>query len=223
MSNLITIQNVRGYIDEEGIAQLNLEDISRGLGFVQSKGNFSYVRWERVVQYLDNFNFPTSGENISEIFIPENIFYLLAMKANNETAVAFQMKVANEILPSIRKTGTYSAQPKNALEALQQTVKVLTDHEVRINELGEKINNEIRLTYNQAKEIQFAVSRKVVELLGGKNTEDYKNLKGSYFQQLHRDLKERLGVPSYRDIRRLDFENAMAYIRTWLPRVQKSA
>jgi len=34
------------------------------------------------------------------------------MKASNQTAVAFQMKVANEILPSIRKTGSYSIKPK---------------------------------------------------------------------------------------------------------------
>lgn len=41
MSNLITIHGVRGYINENGIAQLNLEDVSRGLGFttVATSGN----------------------------------------------------------------------------------------------------------------------------------------------------------------------------------------
>lgn len=42
-----------------------------------------------------------------EDFIPENIFYRLAMKAKNEAAEAFQAKVADEVLPSIRKHGTY--------------------------------------------------------------------------------------------------------------------
>ena len=40
-------------------------------------------------------------------FIPENIFYRLAMKAKNEVAEKFQAKVADEILPAIRKTGAY--------------------------------------------------------------------------------------------------------------------
>ena len=40
-------------------------------------------------------------------FIPENIFYRLAMKAKNETAERFQAKVADEIIPSIRKHGAY--------------------------------------------------------------------------------------------------------------------
>ena len=40
-------------------------------------------------------------------FIPENIFYKLCMKANNETARKFQDIVGDEILPAIRKNGGY--------------------------------------------------------------------------------------------------------------------
>lgn len=136
MSNLITISNVRGFIDKEGTAQLNLEDVARGLGFttVAISGK-EYVRWNTVREYLGSFGFLqevakdeiTQEQAKAELpeFIPENIFYLLSMKASNKTAVAFQMKVANEILPSIRKTGSYSIQqslPQNYLEALEALV-----------------------------------------------------------------------------------------------------
>lgn len=40
-------------------------------------------------------------------FIPENIFYRLAMKAKNEAAEKFQALVADEIIPTIRKHGAY--------------------------------------------------------------------------------------------------------------------
>ena len=40
-------------------------------------------------------------------YVPEHVVYLLAMKANNDTAKAFQLKIATEILPSIRKYGYY--------------------------------------------------------------------------------------------------------------------
>ena len=103
-NSIITIENVKGYIGENNLIYLSLEDVARGLGFVDIKNNVEYIRWARVRKYLSDFNFSTSGEND---FIPENIFYLLCMKANNEVAKQFQLKVANEILPQIRQSGMY--------------------------------------------------------------------------------------------------------------------
>ena len=40
-------------------------------------------------------------------YIPENVFYMLAMKTSNPVAFTFQQKIANEILPMIRRTGIY--------------------------------------------------------------------------------------------------------------------
>lgn len=104
---IMTIKNVRGYMDESGNAHMNLEDVARGLGFTETaaSGN-EVVRWARVKGYLAELGFiATSGDG--ETFIPENIFYRLAMKAKNETAEKFQAIVADEILPSIRKHGAY--------------------------------------------------------------------------------------------------------------------
>jgi phage antirepressor YoqD-like protein len=102
--NLITIHGVRGYTDEVGTAHLNLEDISRGLGFLQNKNGVLYVRWERVNGYLVDMGFP---QLVGKEFIPENVFYRLSMKGETESAIKFQTKVADEILPSIRKHGAY--------------------------------------------------------------------------------------------------------------------
>ena len=89
----------------DGVVYLKLEDIAKGLGFtrVANSGN-EVVRWERVNKYLAEFGVPTCGH---DDFIPENIFYRLAMKANNAAAVAFQKKIADEVIPSIRKHGAY--------------------------------------------------------------------------------------------------------------------
>jgi anti-repressor protein len=101
---LIEIHGVRGFIDGNGTAQLNLEDISRGLGFIQNKNNVLYVRWDRVSGYLTDMGFP---QLVGKEFIPENVFYRLSMKGESDTAIQFQTKVADEILPSIRKHGAY--------------------------------------------------------------------------------------------------------------------
>jgi phage antirepressor YoqD-like protein len=107
-NELITISGVRGFIDENGVAQLNLEDVARGLGFTQTKNGTEYVRWETVYGFLSELGF--SQQVGKDDFIPENIFYRLAMKAKNETAEFFQAKVADEILPAIRKTGMYATE-----------------------------------------------------------------------------------------------------------------
>lgn len=140
MNELITIEKVRGFIGENGIIFLNLEDVARGLGFVDIKNGTEYIRWNRVEKYLKDFGFATSGEND---FIPENIFYLLAMKGKNEIARNFQLKVANKILPAIRKTGMYATEellnnPDLAIRAFMK----LKEEMVKRKELEKKIEEQ---------------------------------------------------------------------------------
>lgn len=112
--NTLIIQGVECY-EKDGIAYLNLEAVARGLGFTQTqnKNGAEYVstRWETVRRYLVELGlevFPNkSGKEGLPAFIPENVFYRLCMKAKNAVAEAFQAKVADEIIPAIRKHGMY--------------------------------------------------------------------------------------------------------------------
>lgn len=105
----VLISGVSCY-EQNGTAYLKLEDVARGLGFteVAASGN-TCIKWTRVRKYLDDLGIDTSVDGHLPDFIPENIFYRLAMKAKNETAEKFQALVADEIIPSIRKTGGYIA------------------------------------------------------------------------------------------------------------------
>jgi prophage antirepressor-like protein len=105
MNDLITISGVAGYLDENGMVFLKLEDVARGLGFTDNSKGTEYVRWNTITSYLKDIGF--SQEVAKGSFIPENIFYRLAFKAKNETAELFQTMVADEILPAIRKNGVY--------------------------------------------------------------------------------------------------------------------
>lgn len=113
MTEIITIQNVRGYCDEKGTAYLNVEDVARGLGFVEkaASGNIT-IRWRTVRSYLESFGYKPVAGSCDDVkagdYIPENMFYRLAMKAKNEVAEVFQAKIADEILPAIRKHGVYA-------------------------------------------------------------------------------------------------------------------
>lgn len=106
----VCICGVRGY-EKDGVAHLHIEDVARGLGLTTKVNDTEYVRWPRVDEYLGDFGFlpqVANEENPHDYYIPENIFYRLCMKAKNDVAEAFQAKVADEIIPSIRKTGSYS-------------------------------------------------------------------------------------------------------------------
>lgn len=122
------IMNINGIecFEKDGTAYLKLETVARGLGFTREKNGTDYIMWDRVNKYLDDLGFHTSVEND---FIPENIFYRLAMKAKNETAEKFQAKVADEIIPSIRKHGAYMT-PQKIEEVLlnpDTIIKLATD------------------------------------------------------------------------------------------------
>lgn len=107
-ANEIEITNILGVdcYERNGTAYLKLETVARGLGFTDNSKGTEYVRWNTVRQYLGEIGF--SQEVAKDSFIPENAFYRLAMKAKNETAEKFQAKVADEIIPSIRKHGIYA-------------------------------------------------------------------------------------------------------------------
>lgn len=143
--NLVTIKNVRGYVGENGVAYLNLEDVARGLGFERNKNGKMYIMWDRVNKYLEDLSFHTCVENN---FIPENIFYKLCMKANNEVARKFQDLVCDEILPSIRQNGGYIVSSETdtdeeimarALLVAQRTIERKNE---KIKELETKIEED---------------------------------------------------------------------------------
>ncbi|OUN86642.1 phage antirepressor KilAC domain-containing protein [Gemmiger sp. An50] len=147
MNNLQIISGVSCY-EENGTAYLRLEDVARGLGFTETaaSGN-ECIKWSRVKKYLSTLGVDTSVDGTIPDYIPENIFYRLAMKAKNETAEKFQALVADEIIPSIRRTGGYIAGQKELspdelmAKALMVAQKTLADREAQISSLT--VQNQI--------------------------------------------------------------------------------
>ena len=123
----MNIQGVECF-EKDDIVYLKLETVARGLGSTDNSKGTEYVRWNTVRQYLTEIGF--SQEVAKDAFIPENIFYRLAMKAKNEAAERFQAKIADEVLPAIRKTGGYQLAPamsqqQKQLDALQKIQFIL--------------------------------------------------------------------------------------------------
>lgn len=74
------------------------------------------VKPENVVTRLEEkgtckIGIPTNGGNQDVIFINEPNLYRVIFRSNKAEATKFQDWVFNEVLPTIRKTGSYSATP----------------------------------------------------------------------------------------------------------------
>ena len=101
------VGEMRCYVGEDNLIYLNAEDVAIGLGFVKydKKGKLT-VLWSLINDTLKQSGYEKKIKK--EEFVPENMFYFLAMKADNEAATKFQLWIANEVIPQIRRTGSYS-------------------------------------------------------------------------------------------------------------------
>lgn len=146
--NELQIVNISGIecYEKDGIVYLKLEHVARGLGITEVKNGKDYVMWRRVNGFLDDLGFGTDAERLE--FIPENIFYRLAMKAKNETAERFQAKVADEIIPSIRKHGVYMTE--NTLEKALTSPDFLIRLATKLKDEQER-NKELRAENDRMK------------------------------------------------------------------------
>ena len=69
----------------------------------------------------------------------------------------------------------------------------------RIDIVENKVDNEIRIDHSEQRKLQKAVSARVYQRLDVVNAE-----RKMLFSAIYRDLKDRFGVASYRDIKRKD-------------------
>lgn len=137
------IEGVSCY-EENGVAYIRLEDAARGLGFTEiaASGN-ECVKWTRVRKYLADFGIDTGVDGKLPEYIPENIFYRLCMKANNETAQKFQAKVCDVILPELRKRGYVALYPSgqpSSLQILNMMVQAVNEQAARNAETEKRVD-----------------------------------------------------------------------------------
>lgn len=179
----LEVLNVSGIdcYEKDGIVYLKLEDVARGLGLtrVAASGN-EVVRWERVEGYLEEFGVPTCGH---DDFIPENIFYRLAMKAKNEVAEAFQAKVADEVIPSIRKHGAYMTEDT-------------LDRMINSPEFGIKLLTALKEEKDKRKALEVANSELSVQnAIMAPKADYFDDLVDRHLLTSFRDTAKELGIP----------------------------
>lgn len=105
-------------------------------------------------------------------------------------------------------------------------IKQLEEQKViksRLSVVEHKVDEQMTIDYGQQRLIQKAVGRKVYERIeqnyipeGQTDGIVETSAVRKYFNSLYKDLKNRFGIPSYRDIKRKDYSLALNYINSWI-------
>lgn len=151
---------------------------------------------------LDKIEVLTLGGIQEMWFVNEANLYRVIFRSNKKEAKKFQDWVFNDVLPSIRKNGFYMATTEIQVPELM----------TKVNELEQKLESFVTLTSHESRLLQKAISRRVYEI----NIEV--SQRPQAFAELHREVRDRFGVPSYRDVARVDFQSALNYVRGWIPK-----
>lgn len=100
--------------------------------------------------------------------------------------------------------------PQQLLAQAQYLVEI----DNRVSVVEDKIDNEIRVDNGEQRKIQKAVGTRIYQRID--IIPQLAENKKFVFQALYRDLKDRFGVASYRDIKRKDLTDCLEYISTWI-------
>lgn len=139
-------------------------------------------------------------------FITESGLYAVILRSDKPNAKSFRRWVTSEVLPSIRKTGGYN-KPLTTLEQIQLLAQGNTELAERVDRVEDKIGsleNDMPLYGCEIDEVQKLVKRKVVSILGGKDSEAYadRSIRSQTFKDIYCQLKREFGcVATYKSIK----------------------
>ena len=103
--------------------------------------------------------------------------------------------------------------PMTPEQMMRVQLGMIDGHEERIS----KLENTMNIDYGQQRVLEKEVAKVVIESLGGKDSNAYREVSKKVFSECNRDVKDYFHVNSRNNIPRLRFDNAVDYIKNWTP------
>lgn len=153
-----------------------------------------------------------AGQRREVTVINESGLYALIFGSKLESAKRFKHWVTSEVLPTIRKTGSYQ-KPMSPVEIMRIQLGMIDDHEDRITDLEQNMT----LDYGQQMTLGDAVGKAVIDALGGKESNAYKKIGKKVFAECNRDLKHYFNVNARNNVPKKKFDEAVDYVKNWQP------
>ncbi len=150
--------------------------------------------------------------------INESGLYALIFGSKLESAKRFKHWVTSEVLPAIRKTGAYE------VENISTEMKAILMHDRKIMGIEKRVDqieNDMPLFGCESDELSAHVKRKVVGMLGGKESGAYmdKTVRTKAFRAMYTGICQEFGVlydsgkpKSYKNLKRRYLEAAHSFV-----------
>lgn len=219
MDNLMMFRNGNTILpikEVDGEVYFSAEYAAIGLGLCEIKNGKEYVIWKRVKKYL-------STEVSKGDYISEPDFYTLAIKANNPVAEKFQYWVTHDVLPSIRKTGSYQAlaqKPMSQIELLEVQLGIIKKQEERLEDVEadvHELKENQKLEPGEYNYIGRLANRKVKEYIDVHHLTLSQEQRAKLYRDINSGIAEVAGVRTRTQLRAKDFNLVCDYINDWVP------
>lgn len=166
------------------------------------------------------------GRNQSAIAINESGLYSLIMSSKLPKAKLFKRWVTSEVLPSIRKNGSYELDTNGLMKQLTESQIVLNnvlagfkmqiDNDLtatnnKLAEHDELLKTRIYLSPSEAKNVQDAIKAKAKQI-ALENDLPYKVVRPKLFARLYLALKDKFEVATYRELPSFYYSDVMEAI-----------
>ena len=149
------------------------------------------------------------GRKQNATFINESNLYKTIFQSRKESAERFTEWVTSEVLPSIRKTGSYQ-KPLSTQEMMRIQLGMIDDVSDRVT----KLENTMNIDYGQQHSLGELISSRVIELVGGKKSNAYREIGRKVFTEINHDY---FNVNARGNTPRLKYEEAVEYVKNWIP------
>lgn len=133
------------------------------------------------------------GREQNPVCINESGLYSLILSSKMPNAKKFKRWVTSEVLPTLRKTGSYEM-PNMSTE--MKAILMIDQKQVKMEQRMDRLEYDIPLYGSEADELSSHVKRKGVSVLGGKQSEAYKDteIRFKVYRDIYDQVKREFGI-----------------------------
>lgn len=200
-----------GYVNEKNAVKRHCDD---GEVLKQTLGVQTGIKKDGTPAMMD----------VEMFFVNESGLYSLIFGSKLESAKKFKKWVTSEVLPQLRKTGSYgvSKLPQTPMELLELHYEAIKQVDHKVDTLEDRFNKleaDMPVFTIDAKNIQSAVKKKGVDVLGGKESNAYKDksTRTSVYADIQCMLRRNFGVRRYEEIKHSQAEVAIRLVEEYVP------
>ena len=144
----------------------------------------------------------------------ESGLYSLILSSKLGSAKRFKRWVTSEVLPAIRKTGSYE------MSRLSKEMRAILNCDERIVIIDDRVTNlENCMTIDYGEQVVLGdeVNKAVLDAPGGKYSNAYNEIGKKVFAECNRDLKHYFHVNARNNVPKKRYYEAVEYIQKWKP------